>query len=56
MVGVSFFSLQYFQDIVSKFHLFKTSYAAIVSHEGLRIAHPDKTLIGKEIGVDPDPR
>jgi len=54
MLGVSF-SLDYFQQVVSDVHLFSSGYAFLVSHEGYRIAHPDRSLVGKRIGGDVTP-
>lgn len=54
MIGVSF-SLDYFQAVVSQIKLFSTGYAFMVSHDGIRIAHPDRSLVGKKIGGDVEP-
>jgi len=54
MVAVSF-SLDYFQHLIEGIQLYDTGYAFLVAHDGTRIAHPDRSLIGVRIGNDVAP-
>jgi signal transduction histidine kinase len=51
MVAVRF-GLDYFQKTVLGVHLYSTGYAALISSDGFRIAHPKTNMIGVRVGND----
>lgn len=53
MLGATF-SLDSFQKSIESVRVLRSGYTFLVDHSGLRIAHPQKDLIGTRIGNDVD--